>query len=83
VYKIGCEHGIAGLAKINGRGLLNWGGTLEWDKYVCMRSLRLNLKIVSVTLKYVITRRGRALTLAKRPVCTGLRISVSANGAIP
>ncbi len=59
MYKFTCKPGITGLAQINGRGLLSFGETLAWDlRYVRMRSVALDLKIIFVTLKYVITRRG-------------------------
>ena len=59
MYKFACKPGITGLAQINGRGLLNWGETLAWDlEYVRTRSIRLDLKIIFLTLWYVIVRRG-------------------------
>ena len=59
MYKFACKPGITGLAQINGRGLLNWGETLAWDlKYVRTRSIGLDLKIILVTLKQVISQRG-------------------------
>lgn len=59
MYKFACKPGITGLAQINGRGLLSWGETIEWDlRYVRTRTVWLDLKIICVTLKYVITRRG-------------------------
>jgi len=59
MYKFACKPGITGLAQINGRGLLNWGETLAWDlKYVRERSVWLDLKIILITLKYVVARRG-------------------------
>jgi lipopolysaccharide/colanic/teichoic acid biosynthesis glycosyltransferase len=59
MYKFACKPGITGLAQINGRGLLNWGETLAWDlQYVRERSIALDVNIVVVTLKRVITRRG-------------------------
>jgi lipopolysaccharide/colanic/teichoic acid biosynthesis glycosyltransferase len=59
MYKFACKPGVTGLAQINGRGLLNWGETIAWDlNYVRTRSVWLDLKIVLVTLKYVIFRRG-------------------------
>jgi lipopolysaccharide/colanic/teichoic acid biosynthesis glycosyltransferase len=59
MYKFTCKPGITGLAQINGRGLLRFGETLAWDmQYVRTRSVGLDLKIILVTLKYVITRRG-------------------------
>jgi len=59
MYKFSCKPGITGLAQINGRGLLNWGKTLEWDlRYVRSRSVWLDLKIIFVTLKYVVARHG-------------------------
>jgi lipopolysaccharide/colanic/teichoic acid biosynthesis glycosyltransferase len=59
MYKFAFKPGITGLAQINGRGLLNWGETLAWDlKYIHSRSVWLDLKIILVTLKYVIMRRG-------------------------
>jgi lipopolysaccharide/colanic/teichoic acid biosynthesis glycosyltransferase len=59
MYKFACKPGITGLAQSNGRGLLNWGETLSWDlRYVCTRSVGLDLKIILVTLQRVITRHG-------------------------
>lgn len=59
MYKFACKPGITGLAQINGRGLLNWGETLAWDlTYVRTRTVALDLKIVFLTLWYVIVRRG-------------------------
>jgi lipopolysaccharide/colanic/teichoic acid biosynthesis glycosyltransferase len=59
MYKFACKPGITGLAQINGRGLLNWGETLQWDlRYIRTRTVWLDLKILLVTLRYVITRRG-------------------------
>jgi|SRR5215469_5768760 len=59
MYKFACKPGITGLAQINGRGLLNWGETLAWDlEYVRTRTIGLDLKIIVLTLWYVIVRRG-------------------------
>jgi lipopolysaccharide/colanic/teichoic acid biosynthesis glycosyltransferase len=59
MYKFACKPGITGLAQINGRGLLNWGETLVWDlRYVRTRSVWLDLKIIAITLKHVVTRHG-------------------------
>jgi lipopolysaccharide/colanic/teichoic acid biosynthesis glycosyltransferase len=59
MYKFACKPGITGLAQINGRGLLNWGETLAWDlQYIRTRSVWLDLKIILLTLRHVITRRG-------------------------
>jgi lipopolysaccharide/colanic/teichoic acid biosynthesis glycosyltransferase len=59
MYKFACKPGITGLAQINGRGLLNWGETLAWDvEYVRTRSVMLDLKILVLTVWYVIVRRG-------------------------
>jgi lipopolysaccharide/colanic/teichoic acid biosynthesis glycosyltransferase len=59
MYKFVCKPGITGLAQINGRGLLNWGETLAWDlRYIRTRSVGLDLKIIFITLKLVIVRRG-------------------------
>ena len=59
MYKFACKPGITGLAQINGRGLLNWGETLAWDlQYVRTRSVALDLKILLITLKHLIVRRG-------------------------
>ena len=59
MYKFACKPGITGLAQINGRGLLNWGETLAWDlQYIRTRSVWLDLRIIAVTLKHVITRHG-------------------------
>jgi lipopolysaccharide/colanic/teichoic acid biosynthesis glycosyltransferase len=59
MYKFACKPGITGLAQVNGRGLLNWGETLAWDlQYVRTRSVWLDLKIIAITLKHVVTRHG-------------------------
>jgi lipopolysaccharide/colanic/teichoic acid biosynthesis glycosyltransferase len=59
MYKFACTPGITGLAQINGRGLLNWGDTLRWDlQYIRTRTVGLDLNIILLTLKHVITRRG-------------------------
>ena len=59
MYKFACKPGITGLAQINGRGLLTWGETLDWDlEYVRTRSVGLDIKIIIRTLHHVITRHG-------------------------
>jgi lipopolysaccharide/colanic/teichoic acid biosynthesis glycosyltransferase len=59
MYKFACKPGITGLAQVNGRGLLNFGETIDWDlKYIRNRSVWLDLKIIFVTVKYVVTRHG-------------------------
>jgi lipopolysaccharide/colanic/teichoic acid biosynthesis glycosyltransferase len=59
MYKFACKPGITGLAQISGRGLLNWGEVLDCDlKYIRTRSVALDLKLILVTFKYVVTRRG-------------------------
>lgn len=59
MYKFASKPGITGLAQINGRGLLNWGETLAFDlHYVRTRSVGLDLKIIFMTLKRVLTRHG-------------------------
>jgi lipopolysaccharide/colanic/teichoic acid biosynthesis glycosyltransferase len=59
MYKFVGKPGITGLAQINGRGLLNWGETIAWDlQYVQTRSVMLDLKILLITMKRVLTRRG-------------------------
>lgn len=59
MYKFACKPGITGLAQINGRGLLNWGEVLAWDlKYVRTRSVWLDLRIILITVKYVLLRHG-------------------------
>jgi lipopolysaccharide/colanic/teichoic acid biosynthesis glycosyltransferase len=59
MYKFTCKPGITGLAQINGRGLLNFGQVIDWDlRYVRGRSVWLDLKIIFVTLKYVVARHG-------------------------
>jgi lipopolysaccharide/colanic/teichoic acid biosynthesis glycosyltransferase len=59
MYKFACKPGVTGLAQINGRGLLNWGETIAWDlEYVRTRTVWLDLKIILITLYYVIMRRG-------------------------
>jgi lipopolysaccharide/colanic/teichoic acid biosynthesis glycosyltransferase len=59
MYKFTCKPGITGLAQINGRGLLDWGKTLEWDLlYIRSRSVSMDLAIIFKTLWYVLVRRG-------------------------
>jgi lipopolysaccharide/colanic/teichoic acid biosynthesis glycosyltransferase len=59
MYKFSCKPGITGLAQINGRGLLNFGQTLAWDlQYVRTRSVWLDIKIIAITVKCIIIRRG-------------------------
>jgi lipopolysaccharide/colanic/teichoic acid biosynthesis glycosyltransferase len=59
MIKFTCKPGITGLAQINGRGLLNWGQTLELDlEYVRTKSIRLDLKIIILTIYRVLTRHG-------------------------
>ena len=59
MYKFAVKPGVTGLAQINGRGLLNWGETLDWDlQYVKTRTIGLDLKILFLTMWYVIVRRG-------------------------
>jgi lipopolysaccharide/colanic/teichoic acid biosynthesis glycosyltransferase len=59
MYKFACKPGISGLAQISGRGFLNWGETLAWDlQYIRTRTVALDLKIILVTLKNLVTRRG-------------------------
>ena len=51
--------GITGLAQTGGRGLLNWGETLALDlEYVRTRSIALDLRIILLTIKRVVTRHG-------------------------
>ncbi len=59
MIKFSCKPGITGLAQIGGRGLLNWGETLALDlEYVRKRSVALDLKIILLTIKRVVTRHG-------------------------
>jgi lipopolysaccharide/colanic/teichoic acid biosynthesis glycosyltransferase len=59
MIKFTLKPGISGLAQVGGRGLLNWGETLALDlQYVRTRSVALDLKIVFLTIKRVLTRHG-------------------------
>jgi lipopolysaccharide/colanic/teichoic acid biosynthesis glycosyltransferase len=59
MYKFSCKPGITGLAQISGRGLLDWGETLACDlEYVRTRSVALDLKIIFVTIKNLVSRHG-------------------------
>ena len=54
-----CKPGISGLAQINGRKLLSWGETMALDlEYVRMRTIALDLKIILLTIKRVVTAHG-------------------------
>lgn len=51
--------GITGLAQAMGRNALSWEEKFEWDvRYVEQQSFRLDLKILLLTLKLVVLRRG-------------------------
>lgn len=57
--KFTVKPGITGLAQINGRALLGYKETIEWDlKYVDTKSVWLDLKILARTLVLVLTRHG-------------------------
>jgi lipopolysaccharide/colanic/teichoic acid biosynthesis glycosyltransferase len=59
MIKFTLKPGITGLAQVGGRGLLNWGETLALDlQYVRTRSIALDLKIILLTIKRVVTRHG-------------------------
>jgi lipopolysaccharide/colanic/teichoic acid biosynthesis glycosyltransferase len=59
MVKFTLKPGITGLAQVGGRGLLNWGETLALDlQYVRTRSIALDLKIIFLTVKRVLTRHG-------------------------
>ena len=59
MIKFTLRPGITGLAQTCGRGLLDWGETLALDlQYVRTRSVALDLKIILLTIKRVITRHG-------------------------
>ena len=59
MYKFAVKPGVTGLAQVNGRGLLSWGETLAWDlQYVRTRTVGLDLKILALTIWYVVARRG-------------------------
>lgn len=50
--------GITGLAQVNGRNLLTWDERLEMDvKYVENLSIRLDVKILFLTIVYVIRQK--------------------------
>jgi exopolysaccharide production protein ExoY len=54
-----CKPGITGLSQINGRKLLSWGETMALDlEYVRTRTIALDLKIILLTIKRVITAHG-------------------------
>ena len=57
--KFSVRPGVTGLAQISGRGRLSFKDTLKLDlEYVNNRSLALDLKIIFMTLKKIITRDG-------------------------
>jgi lipopolysaccharide/colanic/teichoic acid biosynthesis glycosyltransferase len=59
MVKFTVRPGITGLAQTSGRGLLNWGETIALDlEYVRNRSVSLDLKIILLTIKRVLTRHG-------------------------
>ncbi len=54
-----CKPGITGLAQISGRKMLSWGETLALDlQYVRTRTIALDLKIIFLTIREVITAHG-------------------------
>jgi lipopolysaccharide/colanic/teichoic acid biosynthesis glycosyltransferase len=59
MIKFSLKPGITGLAQVGGRGLLNWGETLALDlQYVRTRTVALDLKIILLTIRRVLTRHG-------------------------
>lgn len=59
MIKFTVRPGITGLAVIKGRGELCIGGQIDWDlTYVRERSVMLDLKILAVTIRQVLSRRG-------------------------
>ncbi|HPT62453.1 MAG TPA: sugar transferase [Bacillota bacterium] len=51
--------GITGLAQVNGRNLLSWDQRLEMDVWYAKNvSLQLDLKILALTIKNVVCRKG-------------------------
>jgi len=59
MVKFNLKPGITGLAQIGGRGLLNWGETIEMDlEYLRTRTVLLDLKIIMLTILRVMTRHG-------------------------
>jgi lipopolysaccharide/colanic/teichoic acid biosynthesis glycosyltransferase len=51
--------GITGWAQVNGRNAIDWQTRLALDTwYVCHRSLWLDLKIIALTIRQVIGRKG-------------------------
>jgi lipopolysaccharide/colanic/teichoic acid biosynthesis glycosyltransferase len=59
MIKFSFKPGITGLAQVGGRGLLNWGQTIALDlEYIRTRSVALDLKIILLTIKRVLTRHG-------------------------
>jgi lipopolysaccharide/colanic/teichoic acid biosynthesis glycosyltransferase len=54
-----CKPGITGLSQIGGRKLLSWGETMALDlEYVRTRTIGLDLKIIFLTIKRVVTAHG-------------------------
>jgi lipopolysaccharide/colanic/teichoic acid biosynthesis glycosyltransferase len=59
MLKFTCKPGVTGLAQIGGRNLLSFGETLALDlEYVRTRSVGLDLQIILLTIKKVLTRHG-------------------------
>lgn len=59
MLKFTVKPGITGLAQVSGRGLLNWGDTVVLDlEYVRTRTVLLDLKILLLTIKRVISGHG-------------------------
>jgi lipopolysaccharide/colanic/teichoic acid biosynthesis glycosyltransferase len=59
MIKFTIKPGITGLAQVSGRKLLNWGDTLALDlEYVRTRSVALDMKIILLTIKRVMTMHG-------------------------
>jgi lipopolysaccharide/colanic/teichoic acid biosynthesis glycosyltransferase len=51
--------GLTGLAQVTGRNAITWDEKLEWDvRYVETRSLALDLKILAMTLRLLLSRDG-------------------------
>ena len=59
MVKFTLKPGITGLAQVGGRGLLNWGETIALDlEYARTRSISLDIKIITLTIRRVITLHG-------------------------
>lgn len=77
--------GLTGWAQVNGRNAIRWEDKFKLDVwYVDHASMRLDFKIIFLTIKQVITRHGiNADGEATMPKFTGTKSTLAARSGVP